>query len=150
MQRVAAAILVKDDKILLAKRPANDRLPNKWELPGGKIEDGETPEVCLQRELFEEFGIKVEVADFFCSSVFTYEHMKIELLAYFVQWTSGVMVPTVHEEIRWCALKELNSFDLAPADIPIVEELISTGNLSANCGQALNLRSIKNIFDDDF
>ncbi len=49
MQRVTAAILVKDDKILLAKRPANDRLPNKWELPGGKIEDGETPAICLQR-----------------------------------------------------------------------------------------------------
>ena len=87
MQRVTAAILVKDDKILLAKRPANDRLPNKWELPGGKIEDGETPEVCLQRELFEEFGIKVKVADFFCSSVFTYAHthIKIKLPAYFVE-----------------------------------------------------------------
>ncbi len=128
MQRVTAAILVKDDKILLAKRPANDRLPNKWELPGGKIEDGETPEMCLQRELFEEFGIKVMVADFFCSSVFTYAHMKIELLAYFVKWISGTMAPTAHEEIQWCALTELDLFDLAPADIPIVEKLMSMGN----------------------
>ncbi len=48
------AIPVKNDKFLLAKRLANDRLQNKWELPGGKIEDGETPGMCLQRELFEE------------------------------------------------------------------------------------------------
>ncbi len=55
MIQVTAAILVKDNKFLIAKRPAHDKLANKWEFPGGKIEDGETPEECLKRELYEEF-----------------------------------------------------------------------------------------------
>ena len=50
MPRVTAAILIKDNKIFIARRSATDKLPNKWEFPGGKIENGESPEECLKRE----------------------------------------------------------------------------------------------------
>ncbi len=61
MLQVTAAILIKDNKILIAKRLAGDKLPHKWEFPGGKIETGETPEACLKREMHEEFGIEVRI-----------------------------------------------------------------------------------------
>ena len=57
MKHVTAAILVKDGLILIAKRRASDRLGNKWEFPGGTVEDEESPEECLEREMKEEFGI---------------------------------------------------------------------------------------------
>ncbi len=62
--KVTAAILINDDKLLIAQRKPEDKLPNKWEFPGGKVENGETPEVCLKREMKEEFGIYVSVVNF--------------------------------------------------------------------------------------
>ena len=59
--RVTAAILINDEKIIIAKRKATDKLPNKWEFPGGKIEKNETAEQCLKREIKEEFDIVVSV-----------------------------------------------------------------------------------------
>lgn len=77
MQKVTAAILIKDNKILIGKRPAASRLPNMWELPGGKVENGETPEACLKREMAEEFGIAVAVGAYFDKSIYTYSRGKI-------------------------------------------------------------------------
>ncbi|NSW92570.1 MAG: NUDIX domain-containing protein [Firmicutes bacterium] len=57
MVKVTAALIVKDNQILIAKRKSNAKLANKWEFPGGKIEAGETPEECLRRELKEELNI---------------------------------------------------------------------------------------------
>jgi 8-oxo-dGTP diphosphatase len=62
--KVTAAILVKDNKIIIAKRGSDDRLANKWEFPGGKIEINETPEQCLKREMKEEFDIDVSVGEY--------------------------------------------------------------------------------------
>ena len=69
--KVTAAILVKDNKIIIAKRGPDDRLANKWEFPGGKIEIHETPEQCLKREMKEEFDIDVSVGEYLGSSIFT-------------------------------------------------------------------------------
>ena len=69
MIKVTAAVLIKDGRILIAKRKANDKLANKWEFPGGKIELGESPEECLRREMWEEFQIKISVAEFFGESI---------------------------------------------------------------------------------
>ena len=64
MKNVTAAILINDGKILIAKRGQRDKLPNKWEFPGGKVEEGETPEECLKREMYEEFQIEVVVGEY--------------------------------------------------------------------------------------
>ncbi len=61
MITVTCAICEKDKKILIARRAADQKLAGKWEFPGGKVEDGESPEECLKRELEEEFGIQAEV-----------------------------------------------------------------------------------------
>ncbi|MGD9300862.1 MAG: NUDIX domain-containing protein, partial [Desulfobacterales bacterium] len=65
MKDVTAAILIKDNKILIARRKASDSQGGKWEFPGGTIKEGETPRHCLIREMKEEFGIKVSVGNFY-------------------------------------------------------------------------------------
>jgi 8-oxo-dGTP diphosphatase len=120
---VTAAVIERDGKVLIAKRGATDRLAHKWEFPGGKIEPGETPEECLRRELYEEFGVNVQVREFICSNKHDYDHVSIELLAYRVSDVSGDPVPKEHDEIRWVRLAELAHFDFADADLPIVETL---------------------------
>jgi len=62
--KVTAAILVKDNKIIIAKRGPGDKLAHKWEFPGGKIETHETPEQCLKREMKEEFDTDVSVGEY--------------------------------------------------------------------------------------
>lgn len=123
MKAVTAAILQMDGKILIAKRRKGDALENKWEFPGGKIEPGESPEQCLARELMEELGVQTQVKGFFCSSIFEYPHMKIQLLAYDVVFLSGQFYLHDHQEIRWITPEELGLYDFAEADIPIVQQL---------------------------
>jgi 8-oxo-dGTP diphosphatase len=125
MQIVTAAILIKDGKILIARRSATDILSNKWEFPGGKVEGEETPETCLVRELMEELGIDVQVGSFLAENCYHYEHGSIRLLAYRTYWVAGDLDPKVHEEIGWASLGELDRYDFAPADIPFVMKLMS-------------------------
>jgi mutator mutT protein len=120
---VAAGILVKDGQVLLARRPAEDRLGGHWELPGGKVEVGETPEECLARELTEELNIKVSVGSLFAESIHRYPHATIHLLAFRVDTWRGEFELRAHDDHRWVALSKANELTLAPADIPILERL---------------------------
>ena len=123
MKQVTAAILIKDKKVLIAKRKADDRQANKWEFPGGTVEQNETPEACLMREIREEFGINVSVGRFFGESVYHYDHGSIKLLAYWTQWESGKITLKDHAGYRWVSPEQLSEYDFAPADIPFVEKL---------------------------
>jgi 8-oxo-dGTP diphosphatase len=123
MQTVTAAILAKNGRILIARRPASSRLANKWEFPGGKIEAGETPEACLARELKEELDIEVSIGAFLGESVYHYRHGSIRLLAYQTYWDTGEIDPKDHDEIRWVAVAELDCYEFAPADVPFVQRL---------------------------
>ena len=121
--KVTAAILVKDNKIIIAKRGPDDRLAHKWEFPGGKIEINETPEQCLKREMKEEFDIDVSVDEYLGSSVYHYDHISIELLAYRTYWEGGEIDLKDHDEFKWVSLEQLAEFDFAPADLVFVEKL---------------------------
>ena len=125
MQTVTAAVLTGSGRVLIARRTAADRLANKWEFPGGKVEDGETPDACLARELKEELGITVRVGALLGESIYHYEHGSIRLLAYRTYWEAGNLEPKVHAEVAWAPLGELDRFDFAPADIPFVKKLMS-------------------------
>jgi 8-oxo-dGTP diphosphatase len=114
---VTAAVLEKDGRVLIARRKRGDRLADKWEFPGGKLEEGETPELCLRRELQEELGIDVVVGGFVGRSCHRYPHGEIELLAYRDFQLHD------HEEIRWVSPADLASHDFSAADIPIVKLL---------------------------
>jgi 8-oxo-dGTP diphosphatase len=117
--RVAAAILFNGPAVLIARRPPGDALAGKWEFPGGKVENGETPEQCLVREMEEEFGIGVEVGDFWGATLYADPHKSIRLLSYEVFWKQGPMVAACHSAWRFVLPQDLAGYDLAPADRPI-------------------------------
>ena len=121
---VTAAVMEKDGRILIARRKRGDRMADKWEFPGGKLEKGETPEACLRREMREEFGIDVVVGPFFGRSLHSYPHGEIDLMAYRVTHLSGDFHLHDHEEILWVSPADLNSYDFSAADIPIAAILM--------------------------
>lgn len=121
--RVTAAIMPRDGKLFIARRPPGDRLAAKWEFPGGKIQDSETPEACLAREMREEFNIEVTVSEKVGVSVYHYPHISIELLAYRTFWQSGEIALKAHDAFDWVQVRNLHQYDFAPADIPFVKQL---------------------------
>ena len=123
MTIVTCAIIVKEGKILIARRAVDQKLAGKWEFPGGKVEDGESPEECLKRELAEEFGIQVEVGEYITSSKHQYDHISIELIAFHTKYISGTFTLTDHDKIEWVKPAELLDYDLAKADVPIAQEI---------------------------
>ena len=125
MKEVTAANILKDNKVLLAQRAPEDKLANKWEFPGGKIEHGETPQECLKREICEELDVDVEVLDFFAESVYTYHSGTIKLMAFWCKWISGDFTLKVQSKLAWVNRHELDLYDFAPADIPLVDKLKS-------------------------
>lgn len=125
MKEVTAAIIIKDNQVLIAQRAPGENLAGKWEFPGGKIELGETPQECLKREIKEELDVDVEVLDFFAESIYVYHSGTIRLMAYWCKWISGEFELKVHSRIVWVNRHELALYDFAPADIPLVERLRS-------------------------
>lgn len=122
--RVTAAIIVSDGKILIAQRQASDRLAGLWEFPGGKIEAGETPQESLKRELWEELEMDAVIGDPLGASIYHYEHMSIELMAYRVFWSGGPFWPAYHQACRWVNPDQLPDFAFSPADLPFVRRLV--------------------------
>ena len=125
MVKVTAAILVVDGRLLIARRKPTLKLANLWELPGGKIECRETPEVCLRREMKEEFDIDVTVGEYLGSNVHNYPFGTIELMGYRVFLNSGELKLIDHSQIAWITPDRLADYDFTAADIPIVEKLKS-------------------------
>jgi 8-oxo-dGTP diphosphatase len=125
--KVIAGIIRNDDNILIAQRMRDSALASlKWELPGGKIEENETAEECLKRELKEELGIETEILDLFSSNTHSYKDIEIELHVYNVRYLSGVLKLNSHEKFIWVAINKLVDYDFAEADIPIIEKIMQT------------------------
>jgi len=122
--QVTAAIIKKGNKVLIAKRKKGMHLGGLWEFPGGKIENGETPEDCLKRELKEEFDINVNIESYLTSNIHQYDRGTINLMAYNVQYVAGEFMLSDHDEIKWVEIKEMENYPFAPADIPIIKELL--------------------------
>ena len=94
-----------------------------WEFPGGKIENCETPEECLAREIKEELNISVEVGELITSNKHKYPLGYFELFAYKVKYISGDIILNDHDEIKWVTIDEMLNFEFPPADIPIINYL---------------------------
>jgi len=127
MQQVTTAVLEKDGRILLAKRKKGKYLDNQWELPGGKIDPGETPEQCLKRELKEEFTIEAEVGPLIGTAHFKNQVVDLELLVYEVAYVSGNFKLLEHEAIEWVLPEEIESYDLVDSDRVVIRKLLNFG-----------------------
>jgi 8-oxo-dGTP diphosphatase len=126
-KKVAAALVVREGKILVAQRRLDDRLGGHWEFPGGKIEPGETAEMCLVREFQEEFAMAIEPIEFFATSAHSYELGSVELQAYWARSLSEPVELNAHEEYRWLLPEEIPALKLAPADLPLIERVLNEG-----------------------
>ncbi len=123
MKIVTAAIIKKDNKVLLARRNQYQKLAGLWEFPGGKLENGESIQKCIERELNEEFEISSKAGKILTESIYTYEHGSIKLIAIEVEIKNDKFKLKVHDDIQWVEIKNLLNYDLAPADIPIAKYL---------------------------
>ena len=126
MKTVTAAIIRKNQKILLARRSADDRHGGFWEFPGGKVEVGESLAECLERELLEELGVLSKVGGVVCTSEFTYDHGSIRLIALDATLMPGDLRLTSHDRIEWVELSHLLEYELLPADIPIAKFVMTS------------------------
>jgi 8-oxo-dGTP diphosphatase len=125
MITVTAALIQKDNKILITRRSPNKHLAGLWEFPGGKLENGETEQECLSRELEEELGIKVKVGEFFMENTHDYGTKSILLKAYFCEQLTGSITLNDHDMIAWVTKKELQNYEFAPADVPFIKALLN-------------------------
>lgn len=123
---VVGAVIIEDGKILCAQRGNKKTLAYKWEFPGGKIEDNETPQEALVRELQEEMLCEIDVEDQIEHTVYEYDFGVIHLTTFFCKLIGGRPVLTEHERILWLTPNRLKELDWAPADIPAIEEIART------------------------
>ncbi len=109
-------------RVLIAQRPAHKHLALKWEFPGGKVETNETPETALVRELREELGCDALIFRALPRFTHDYATVVIEMFPFACRLAPASPVPHAHEHValRWVAPAELYTFDLAPADWPVV------------------------------
>ena len=123
---VAAGLIVCDGLLLIAQRKHGKSLEYKWEFPGGKLEEGETLEECLQREMMEEMQLKITVGEHFIDSSYDYDFGTIVLHAFWASCTDR-QIPVVldHEQYRWVKTQDLPQYDFAPADKPIIKALLA-------------------------
>jgi len=121
---VVGAAIVDGDRVLAAQRGPGRSQAGLWEFPGGKIEPGETPEAALVREIREELGVDVAVGAQVGRVEHDYGTRRIALTVFSCRIAGGTLTPTEHSELRWMPRAELGALKWAPADAPIMEQLV--------------------------
>lgn len=121
---VAAIIENENNEILCALRSPEMTLPNQWEFPGGKVEQGESLFEAIEREIKEELSCTVEAAHEFDENTHEYEKIIVNLIGIKCKLVEGTPVAREHSKLVYLKKENLNSLVWAPADVPIVENLI--------------------------
>lgn len=122
---VVGAVIVRDGLILCAQRGLAGKLPGMWEFPGGKVEEGETSEGALVREISEELGCTIKVNELINTASHEYDFGIVELTTFYCELVSGVPSLSEHQAILWLRPDELATVEWAPADLPAVAEIQS-------------------------
>jgi 8-oxo-dGTP diphosphatase len=137
--RVSAAIIRENGKVLIAQRLKDSSFGLKWEFPGGKVEEDESPEECLRRELLEELGIETENLGLFSTVRHSYGDFDVELLFYSVRRVSGELRLYSHERLAWVGVDELQDYDFLEADIQVLEKILGSKDALLNQGKEESL-----------
>ena len=117
---VVGAAIVLDGRCLVAKRGPDMTLPGKWEFPGGKVEPSESPEQALVREIVEELGIQIKVGRLLGRGSSSNASRTVVLDVYAATWLDGKPSPREHAALIWADAEELEDFDWAEADLPVI------------------------------
>ena len=131
MRTVSVALIFNKqmNKVLIGRRAPTEPLSGFWEFPGGKLEEGETPQEALKRELVEELNVKSNIKDFFNEKIFTYPTGTFKLLTYFTEIDDSTMELRVHDKLEWVPLKKVYDFKMFPSNISILDKLCKHFNL---------------------
>ena len=118
--KVVAAIIAQEGRIFATQRGYGE-FKDGWEFPGGKIEEGETPQQALVREIQEELDTEVEVGDLLGTVEYDYPTFHLSMQCFLCRIKAGSLNLKEHEAARWLAEDELDSVDWLPADIEVLE-----------------------------
>jgi 8-oxo-dGTP diphosphatase len=122
----AVALVDADGRVLIAKRPDGKTMAGLWEFPGGKVEEGERPELALIRELKEELDIDVTEA---CLAPLTfashaYEKFHLLMPLYVCRRWKGMVTALEGQDLKWVRPNRLRDYPMPPADLPLIPHLI--------------------------
>ena len=122
----ACALVDADNRVLIAQRPEGKSMAGLWEFPGGKVEEGETPEQTLIRELREELGIETWESCLAPLSFASYGYDKFHLLMplYICRKWDGFPVSKEGQALKWVRANTLRDYDMPPADEPLIPSLM--------------------------
>ena len=128
--KVAAAIIVSEDaqgeKIIFATERGYGEYKDWWEFPGGKIEEGETPQEALVREIREELNVTIRVKQFLMRVEHDYPQFHLSMDCFICRIGEGSLTLLEHEDARWLRMNEIHSVAWLPADKKVVEVLEKT------------------------
>jgi len=122
--QVACAIIEYDGKILVVQRGEHQSMPLKWEFPGGKIHQGESPEACAVREVSEELNIRIAVVRSLSAVSYDYPDFSVTLHPFICTIVSGEIDLRDHEAMLWLSPRELQTLDWVAADFSIIKEYL--------------------------
>jgi len=122
---VVAAVVFREERVLITRRRPEKRQGGLWEFPGGKVESEETPQEALRRELSEELCCPARVGPFLAAENHDYGDMIVRILAYHAVLDGEVSCLTDHDRLAWARPSELSTYELAPADRFLIDALIA-------------------------
>lgn len=120
--KVVAAIIRDQDRIFATQRGYGE-FKDGWEFPGGKIEEGETSENALIREIREELDTEISVGEKITCVEYDYPKFHLSMDCFWVEIVSGDLVLKEHEAAKWLSREELDSVDWLPADLELIEKI---------------------------
>lgn len=120
--RVVAAIIVHENQVFATQRGYGD-FKGGWEFPGGKIEQGETSQEALVREIKEELDTEIEVGELLETVEYDYPEFHLSMDCFFCSIKSGELVLKEHEAARWLTKETLDSVDWLPADKGLIKHI---------------------------
>lgn len=120
---VAAGLVFREGKLLIAQRKPDAHLASLWEFPGGKREPGETFEQCLHRELREELEIEVQAGDLVESLTHHYPDRTVHLKFFLCRWLRNEPKPIHCSDLAWITLDQIRQYEFPAADARLLEKL---------------------------
>ena len=120
---VAAAVVIEGDRVLLTQRPGGTHLAGAWEFPGGKLEEHESPEAALVRELREELGVESEVGEVLDVTWWRYPTKSVLLLFYRARITAGTIAHLGVADHVWARREDLDGYTFPDADVAVLGKI---------------------------